>query len=180
MRSVDNGVVAKELRENHGYCVEYAYFALERTEINGSRTCTISVTGSRGTSSALCDDVADALEESTEMSDSDAGIVKDIVDAIKEIAELPEKLEKCAKVVNPNDASATLLTDRAKGYEVAERAFMNVYKDSLPAIHNLTPVDIQYANGTTYTFQVQWLRFNPPSVELFNPVMVKSTETTCK
>lgn len=148
---------------------------LEFVYINGKRECSVSVSGPWGGGYASCDDV-DGVSEMNALKgveDIKKPIIERVLDLI--IPESPSranKLEKCPKVTK---AGMTATSDRSQGYVEAEKAFLSVYAGALPGIHITAPVDVKYPDGTVMTFEVWWVSFEPPGVELKNPILNEKT-----
>lgn len=157
--------------------IETAVFMLEQVQIYG--TCSIEVDGPWGVGYAACGDYKSAVNEAMAADTAASEGLDRIFDGLEALF-APEKLEKCAPMTNPKDQKVTLTTDRQDGYAAAARAFLDTYKGALPAVHNLSKVDIKYPDGWVYTFSVAWVDLDKGTVNLFSPVFTKTSESTCK
>lgn len=156
---------------------ETAYFKLEQVEVYG--TCSVEVSGPWGTGYASCADYTVAVDDAMAADTAASEGLDRIFDALEQLF-APEKMEKCAPMTEAKDAQVTLTTDKKDGYAAAERAFLAIYGGSLPAVHTSAQVDIKYPDGWVYTFSVAWVDINNRTVELYNPIFTKTSESTCK
>ena len=154
---------------------EMANVELEQVVVNGKSMCSSTVTTNYGAYTSICGVIIESAPAFAGMDSLEIGGIKEWIDAFKEVLPdfTPKKLERC--VYDQEIASSypgwNLTRDKREGYSYANQTFMKIYGRGIPGIHNLQRIDVKYPDGFIFTFNIGWINTDPPSVNLFNPVL---------
>lgn len=145
--------------------------SLPTVVLNGKRTCLVSIETPWGEVDLPCDEVSSSAKLGERgINSQDRQRLQDAIESSESAKSLP----KCVRLIN----WVTYDQDKANDFFSASQSFRKTYEGSESALYVGALIDVEYANGDTFTFMATKEQYT--SWKLQKPQWADYSESPCK